>query len=562
MVFHPLHQRVDGLKAEAVLLAPVEAVGLVDEKDAAQRALDDAVGQGGGVAGVAAHEVSPAHLHQLPALEGADGLEVFCHEPGDGGLAGAGVAGEDHVHREAGGLEARRRTALLHLNVIGEAEDVFLHRCKTHEVVQLFPDLFHCAGIGGGQQVEELLGSGVVEGKVQAVLPGSQCDRSGKRGICLQTVFAQSAKYLIAAGRKPRRTLLRAALGRHIVPHIRARRQGQAEAGLHFCGQRVELLGCQRGEGFPRKGAGLTDIAQRRDEGRTELVSQRLPALPGEEDEVLAAGGDAAHRPGSKRRSGVHEDALLVDKIPAGQGRTALDGEVCQRLQKARVAALVVLKDQDLARRVEGGVQILQKELFSPRVGVKRQIHDGQLIALQKTPGGHAAGRLRQSEMPPRAGRTAEQDDVPGRRGLRPQHEGPAHRPHDAVHEGVLPQHRLFHLSGQPFEAAQMLLSDFGGAFGQQAVGLHILEHLPALGQRLLCGVSAQLGVLFFQHFVQLFLLLEQGCAPIGQAGLFRRRFLRIKAQFSSRAEHSVHQVLPIVGVCHLPASVLRFFQV
>ena len=40
-----------------------------------------------------------------------------------------------------------------------------------------------------------------------------------------------------------------------------------------------------------------------------------------------------------------------------------------------------------------------------------------------------------------------------------------AHGPHDAVHEGVLPQHHLFHLSGQPFEAAQMLLSDFGGAF-------------------------------------------------------------------------------------------------
>ena len=107
-----------------------------------------------------------------------------------------------------------------------------------------------------------------------------------------------------------------------------------------------------------------------------------------------------------------------------------------------------------------------------------------------------------------------------------------------------------------------MLLFDFGGAFGQQAVGLHILKHLPALGQRLLCGVSAQLGVLFFQHFVQLFLLLQQGCVHIGQTGLFRRRFLRIKAQFSSRAEHSVHQVLPIVGVCHLPASVLRFFPV
>ena len=82
VVLHPFHEGVDGFEAEAVLLAAVEAVGLVDEEDAAEGALDDAVGQRGGVAGVAAHEVAAAHLHQLPALERPDGLEVLGHQAG------------------------------------------------------------------------------------------------------------------------------------------------------------------------------------------------------------------------------------------------------------------------------------------------------------------------------------------------------------------------------------------------------------------------------------------------------------------------------------------------
>ena len=67
------------------------------------------------MAGVAAHKVGAGHFHQLTALQRADGLEVLCHQPGNGGLAGAGVAGKDHVHGQACGLEARRRAALLYL---------------------------------------------------------------------------------------------------------------------------------------------------------------------------------------------------------------------------------------------------------------------------------------------------------------------------------------------------------------------------------------------------------------------------------------------------------------
>ena len=163
-------------------------------------------------------------------------------------------------------------------------------------------------------------------------LPGGQGHRAGEGRVGLQTILAEGTEHPVTAGGQPRRALLRAALVGHIVPHVRPCRESQPEAGFHLRGQRVELLGRQRGEVLPGKGGRLADVAQRRDEGRTEPVGQRRPALPGKEDEVLAAGGDAAHRPGGKGGPGVHQNALLVDEIPAGQGRTAPDGEVGQRL--------------------------------------------------------------------------------------------------------------------------------------------------------------------------------------------------------------------------------------
>ena len=153
MVLHPLDQGVDGFQPEAVLLAAVEAVGLVDEKDAPQRALDDAVGQRGGVAGVAAHQVPPADLHQLAAPQRADSLQVPGHQPGDGGLAGARVAGKDHVHGQAGRLEAGGRPPLLDLDIVGQAEHVLLDLVQAHQRIQLPLDLLGPAVPGGGQQV-------------------------------------------------------------------------------------------------------------------------------------------------------------------------------------------------------------------------------------------------------------------------------------------------------------------------------------------------------------------------------------------------------------------------
>ena len=183
MILHPLHEGVDGFEAEAVLLAAVEAVGFVNEEDAAEGALDDAVGQRGGVAGVAPHKVGAGHLHQLPAPQRADGLEVLCHQPGNGGLAGARVAGEDHVHGKAGGLEACRRAALLHLQVIRQTEHILLDRGKPHQRIQLGADLLHRAGVGRRKQAEQVCRGGTVQRKLQPLGRGGQRHRAGQ--LCI-----------------------------------------------------------------------------------------------------------------------------------------------------------------------------------------------------------------------------------------------------------------------------------------------------------------------------------------------------------------------------------------
>ena len=526
------------------------------------------------MAGVAAHKVAAAHLNELPALEGPDGLEIPGHQPGNGGLARAGVAREDHVHGEAGGLKASRRPALLHLNVIRQTEDIFLDGCKAHQLVQLPFDLVHGACIGGRQQIKEPGGCCIPQLKVDAVRPGGESHGARQLFVGLQAVLAQGPENFIAAGSKPCRPLFGRAPGRDMIPDIRPGREGQAQPGLHFPGQRVELLGGQCRQILPCKGGGGADISQRRDECRAKMIGHCLPALVGKEDQVLAARVDAAHRARCQRRTGIHQDPLFVDKIAAAEGRAAFDGQVGDRLEEARVAAFVVLKDHDLTGGVQGRVQILQKEFFRPGVGVEGQIQRGDPIALEQAPGRHAAGRFRQGKVPPGARAAAQQHHIAGRRGFRAQHKGAAHGPRHALHKGVLPEDRLFYLIGQPLKAAQMLWLRVCRALGQQTVFFQIPQHFAAVFQRRLCGgvLPFQGRILLFEHFIQLFLPGQQGCVPIRQRAVLRFfRFLRFglgrlrralrEFELAARAKHAVHQAFPIVGICH---SCLRvcFFSV
>ena len=285
----------------------------------------------------------------------------------------------------------------------------------------------------------------------------------------------------------------------------------------------------------------------------------------GVEDEVFAAGVDAADGSRGKRRAGIHKDALLVYEIPAGQGGTALDGQIRQGLQKAGIAALVVLKGKDLPGRVQGGVEVLQEELLGSGIGVKGQIQCGDLVALQKAPGRHAAGSLFQREMPACACPACEQDDVAGGGGFGAQHKGAAHGPHHAVHKSILPQHRLLDLGGKAFKAAQVLRLHVAGAPGQQAFVLHVPQHLAAAFQRGGGGIALgfELGVLLLQQLVQPFLLFQKRRVQVGQGGAaacFGCRSAGGGLESAPRAEHAVHQTFPIIGVCHKTTLRAVFF--
>ena len=369
-------------------------------------------------------------------------------------------------------------------------------------------------------------------------------------------------------------------LADYIVPHVFAGREGQLELAGAAAGQLVQQAGRQSLQALLGKGLRAAHIPQGRHKARAQQAGHLFPALVGEKDQVLAPRGDPADRPRRQSAAGVHQDALPVDQVARGQGSRALHRQVGQRLEEGGAAALVVVKEDHFAGGVQRGVEVLQKELFGAGVGVQGQVHPGHLAALQQAAGRHPAGCLLQSKVAARARRPPQKDHIAGLLAFHAQHKGPAHGPDQGVHIGVLTQHRLLDLSGQPFKAAQVLGRGVGRAPGQQAVGLHVPQQLAAVLQRLFGGhvLAAQGFVLFFQQLVQGLLLFQQGLVQVGGlrpgggagrlCGGFCARFGRrlcfllalagrdaAGAHPPSGAEHTVHQVFPIVVVAHSGAS-------
>ena len=469
------------------------------------------------------------------------------------------------MHRKAGSFEPGGGAALLHLQVVGQTEHIFLDRGKAHQLVDLGADGIQRAGVGGRQQVEQGLVCAVVQPEQQPFRTGGQGRRAGQGLVRAQAVFAQGTEDVVTAFGQPGGTLLRGALGCDIVPHVGPGGKGQPQPGADLLGQRVELLRGKGGQVLPGVGGRFADIPQCRHQRRAEFVGQCLPALVGVEDEVFAAGVDVADSSRGQRRACIHKDALLVYEIPAGQGGAALDGQIGQGLQKAGITALIVLKGKDLPGRVQGGVEILQEELFGSGIGVKGQIQRGDPVALQKPPGRHAAGSFFQREMPACACPACEQDDVAGGGGFGAQHKGAAHGPHHAVYKSILPQHRLPDLGGKAFKAAQVLRLHVGGAPGQQAFVLHVPQHLAAAFQRGGGGIALgfELGVLLLQQLVQPFLLFQKRRVQVRQGGAaacFGCRSAGGGLESAPRAEHAVHQTFPIIGVCHKTTLRAVFF--
>ena len=181
------------------------------------------------------------------------------------------------------------------------------------------------------------------------------------------------------------------------------------------------------------------------------------------------------------------------------------------------MTAFVVLKDHDLPGCVQGRVQILQKQLFRTGIGVEGKVHHRGFVALQQAPRRHDAGGLFQRKVPSGACTSADQDHVACRRALGAQHKGPAHGAHHAVHKGVLPQHGLFYLGGKALKAAQPLGGQVCRAFGKQAIGFHIPQHLTAVLQCRLHRIilRSELGILLFEQGIQLLLVFQQGSVQV-----------------------------------------------
>ena len=102
------------------------------------------------MAHIFAHQVGAGDFHQLAAGQHTDGLQITGHQPRDGGLAGAGIAAEDHVHAHAAGLQAFSLSTLLCLVMILQREDIFFDLLQTDDVVHLGLDGFQAALISGG----------------------------------------------------------------------------------------------------------------------------------------------------------------------------------------------------------------------------------------------------------------------------------------------------------------------------------------------------------------------------------------------------------------------------
>ena len=135
LVLHHLHQDLDGfLAVVALVLRAVQVVGLVDEQHAAHRALQHFLGLGRGVADVLADEVVARHGHQVSLPHVAEPVQDRRHPHGDGGLAGAGVAGEAHVQRGLGTRDAERRARLVHHQQRGDLADARLDRGEADQL--------------------------------------------------------------------------------------------------------------------------------------------------------------------------------------------------------------------------------------------------------------------------------------------------------------------------------------------------------------------------------------------------------------------------------------------
>ena len=153
-VLHQLHDGVDGLAAEVVLAAPGQAVRLVDQQHPAVGPVEGGHDPAGGLPDEPGDQPRPVGLDQVAPLDDAERAVDLRQQPGDRGLAGAGVAGEHQVPALVEDGQVALAADLLDPQQVRHEVDLVLDAVEADEGVELGQQLVERAG---GRQ---LLGRG------------------------------------------------------------------------------------------------------------------------------------------------------------------------------------------------------------------------------------------------------------------------------------------------------------------------------------------------------------------------------------------------------------------
>ena len=152
LVFHHLQQDLDRLLAVvALVLGPVQVVGLVNEQHPAHGPLEHLFGLGRGVADVLAHQIIARGRHQVPFAHVAEPVQDLRHAHGHRGLAGTGVAAEAHVQAGRLAHQPQVEAQLVDHQQGGNVADAGLDRLEADQVgIELLQHRLH---LGAGQHL-------------------------------------------------------------------------------------------------------------------------------------------------------------------------------------------------------------------------------------------------------------------------------------------------------------------------------------------------------------------------------------------------------------------------
>jgi hypothetical protein len=121
MVLHQLEQGLDRLPPEIRTETGVrgQRIGFIDEQHAIEGGGHGLAHADGGVADIAGDQGGAVGLDHVAAAEVAEAVEDFAHQPGDRGLAGAGIAEKEAMPGGRGGLVAEASALALGLQLAG-----------------------------------------------------------------------------------------------------------------------------------------------------------------------------------------------------------------------------------------------------------------------------------------------------------------------------------------------------------------------------------------------------------------------------------------------------------